>query len=281
MQSDPTDFPRRLLFWWSPRHPAPSSRQTSRQRELMPHTNSFAVRRAVVVLLIATLGCGSDLLLPPADDGVQIVAITKLLGDEQIGPVGEPLGDPLMVEVVTGSQEPAAGVEVTFELSDPAAGTVSPTVTTTNTQGQAVANWTLGITPGSYVVVARLTGVEEGDSTGDDKVAEFHASARAGPPDTLAPQIPLAQPGARGQPVMDRPRVRVVDRFGNPVPDVPVAWQVTAGEGWVASPITATDAQGSASVDWTLGNRIGVQKLTAAIESATGSPVIFTARVLF
>jgi hypothetical protein len=54
-----------------------------------------------------------------------------------------------------------------------------------------------------------------------------------------------------------------------------------AGEGRVGSPITTTDAAGKASVDWTLGNRIGVHKLTAAIESAHGSPVTFTATVLF
>jgi hypothetical protein len=75
--------------------------------------------------------------------------------------------------------------------------------------------------------------------------------------------------------------VRVVDRFGNPVPDVAVAWQVIAGEGTVTSPITTTDAEGKTGVDWTLGNRIGVHKLTAAIESATGSPVTFTAVVYF
>jgi hypothetical protein len=60
-----------------------------------------------------------------------------------------------------------------------------------------------------------------------------------------------------------------------------VAWQVTAGEGTVSEPISTTDAEGNASVAWTLGNRIGVHKLTAAIGNVTGSPVIFTANVFF
>jgi hypothetical protein len=235
----------------------------------------LSVRRALLVLLTGALGCGSDLVLPDPT-GDQIGALTKVNGDQQAGPVGETLPTPLVVKVLTQSQEPAGGVEVAFELSDPTAGNVDPTTSTTDTEGQAVANWTLGTVPGSYVVVARLGGEE-----GVDKIAEFHAEARPAAPDTLSPQTPLAQPGRREQNVDNPPQVRVVDRFGNPVPDVPVAWQVTAGEGTVTSPITTTDTEGKASVDWVLGNRIGVHKLTAAIERATGSPITFTAYVLF
>jgi Bacterial Ig-like domain (group 1) len=244
----------------------------------MPHTMTLSVRRALAVLLLGIPGCSSDLVLPPSTDGSQIAAMTKVLGDEQTGPVGEQLEDPLVVKVVTESQDPAAGVEVTFEVSDPAGGTVNPTTATTNSEGQAVAHWTLGTVPGPYTVVARLT-ASEGDTVGLNKVAEFEASAHAGEPDTLRPLIPLLQPGARGVAVQDRPQVIVVDRFGNPVAGEPVAWQVTAGEGRVSSAITTTDAEGKASVDWTLGNRIGFHKLTAAIESATGSPIVFMAQV--
>jgi hypothetical protein len=243
----------------------------------MPHTMTLSVRRAFAVVLLGILGCSSDLVLPPSNNGTQIAAMTKLLGDEQTGPVGEPL-DPLVVEVVTESQDPAVGVEVTFEVSDPVGGTVSPDTATTNSEGQAVAHWILGTVPGSYTVVARLTATD-GDPASSGKVAEFHASALAGEPDTLSPLIPLLQPGARGEAVRDRPQVRVVDRFGNPVTGEPVAWQVTAGDGRVSSAITTTDAEGKASVDWTLGNRIGFHKLTAAIENATGSPIVFMAQV--
>jgi hypothetical protein len=226
--------------------------------------------------LVGALGCGSDLLLPDPPGGGDNLALTKVTGDEQTGTVGETLPSPLVVKVLTEREQPATGREVSFELSDPAAGTVTPTTSTTNSQGEAVANWTLGTVPGPYVVVARLVGLE-----GDDKIAEFRAAAKPAAPDTLSPETPLAQPGRREQTVATAPAVRVVDRFGNPVPDVPVAWQVTAGEGNVTSPITMTDASGKTTVDWTLGNRIGVHKLTAAIGSATGSPVTFTATVLF
>jgi hypothetical protein len=230
-----------------------------------------------VVLLAGTLGCGGDLLLPDnGGSGETILGFTKVDGDVQLGFVGEALSKQLIVEVLGAGNQPVEGVEVAFELTDAAAGTVDPATAITNSEGVAVATWTLGTVPGSYTVIARLAGAEPGATS-----AEFTATAKPAAPDTIRAQIPLDQPGRRQQQVKDAPLVRVVDRFGNPVPEVPVAWQVIAGEGTVDSPITTTDAEGKASVGWTLGNRIGVHKLTAAIGSATGSPVTFTAVVYF
>jgi hypothetical protein len=235
------------------------------------------VRRALAVLSIGALGCSSDLLLPAPGGSQNIGGLTKENGDEQSGPVGETLPKHLEVKVLTESGEPVSGVQVSFELADPNGGTVDPATSTTNTSGIAVTSWTLGTVPGTYIVSARLSEVEPEV----EHIAAFSATAHPGSPDTLSPLIPLAQPGQRNEPVEDRPRVRVVDRFGNLVPNVPVAWQVISGEGRVSSPITTTDPEGTASVEWTLGNRIGVHKLTAAIESAVGSPVTFTAATFF
>jgi hypothetical protein len=234
------------------------------------------VRQALVVLLASALGCSSDLLLPDPTGGSGISALTKVDGDGQAGPVGETLPLPLKVKVLNGGDQPVVGLEVGFEVSDPAAGTVSPATATTNSSGEAVSYWKLGTVPGSYVVTARPLAVEA-----EDKIAEFRAEAKPAAPDNLSPQVPVSQPGRREQPVDPPPQVKVVDRFGNPVPDIPVAWQVIAGEGQVASLMTNTDGEGNASVEWTLGDRIGAHKLTAAIGSGTGSPVTFTAYVFF
>ena len=240
----------------------------------MPHTTPLTVRRALVVLSMGALGCGSDLVLPASPgEAVQNVALTKVDGDEQTGPVGGTL-NPLVVRVVDQEQRPVIGLEVAFEISNPAAGMVSPTTATTNSAGEAVAHWTLGTVPGPYTVLARLVAAE-----GDDKIAEFRAAAEPAEPDTLSPAVPLAQPGHREQPVATPPAVRVVDRFGNPVPNIPVAWQVIAGEGRVTAAFSSTDAQGVATIEWILGSRIGVHKLTAAIESATQPAITFTAHV--
>jgi hypothetical protein len=223
------------------------------------------------------MGCASDVLLPdPAGGSSGPVALTMFAGDQQTGTVGELLPRPLIVQVLAGDQ-PARGRKVAFVLSeDPAAGTIAPDTATTDSEGKAIALWTLGTVPGDHLVVARLVGDETAT-----QITEFRAAANAGAPDTLSPASVLSQPGRRKQPAATAPVVRVVDRFGNPVPGATVSWQVTAGQGETGAPTTTTDGNGKATVTWTLGSRTIVQKLTAAIGSIPGSPITFTATVLF
>jgi Bacterial Ig-like domain (group 1) len=97
---------------------------------------------------------------------------------------------------------------------------------------------------------------------------------------TLRAASPVTQPGQRGEPVSEPPTVEVRDDLGNPVSDAAVEWQVTAGGGDAIGQ-TTTDADGRARTEWTLGNGAGVQKLTARVDGAQGSPATFTAAVLF
>jgi hypothetical protein len=241
----------------------------------MPHTTFIIVRSIFAATSFGLLGCSSDLVLPDSpSNAAQTIALTKVGGDGQNAAVGEVLA-PLVVKVVDDQQHGLAGLSVAFQLSDPAGGIVAPDTATTNSDGDAVAQWTLGTLPGEYSVVARPVGVP-----GEDKAAEFHAIAEPGAPASLTPQTPLDQPGRRGQPVLTLPVVQVKDRYENPVPDVPVIWQVIAGEGQVTPVNINTDAEGKATAEWTLGDRIGVHKLTATVDGA-GTPVTFTARVLF
>jgi Big-like domain-containing protein len=212
----------------------------------MPHSTASAARSALILLLAGAMGCASDVLLPdPAGGSAGPVALTMFSGDPQTGTVGELL-NPLIVKVLAGDQ-PARGRQVAFLITgDPAAGTITPDTATTDSEGKAVAHWTLGTVPGDYLVVARLVGDETAT-----QVAEFRAAANAGSPETLSPASAQAQAGRRKQPVADAPVVRVVDRYGNPVPNVSVAWRVTAGQGELGAASTATDADGKATVAWT------------------------------
>jgi hypothetical protein len=241
----------------------------------MAYTTPIILRSAFAVLVLGLSGCGSDLVLPEApSSAAQTVALTKVNGDPQTGQVGETL-KPLVVRVVDQQQHPVSGLTVSFQVSDPAAGALDPASAVTNSAGEAVAFWTLGTSPGSYSAVASLAGVE-----GEDKVAQFQAIAEPGAPAALTAETPALQPGRREQKVQTSPMVQVLDRFGNPVPGVAVVWQVISGEGTVTPLINPTDPGGQASADWTLGDRIGVHKLTAAVEGA-GLPVTFEAQVLF
>jgi len=236
--------------------------------------------RALALIFAGLLGCGSDLLLPDSPDGAVVLA--KVGGDNQNGVVGERLQEPLVVQVKTGRGLAAIEREVEFVFTDDA-GVVTPSRAITNSLGEAKASWTLGSEPGPQTVMAQLVVAD----TLDLQTAEFTAQAAPGAPDTLspAPGSPTSQHGRRHQeiPPGTRPVIQVVDRFGNPVPQVSVAWQVVSGEGQVSEAITLTDNAGTATVRWTLGGRVGLQRLTAAVGPGpvTGSPVTFTATVFF
>ena len=234
-----------------------------------------SVRQALIVILMSAPACSSDLVLP--ETGQAIGSVNKV-GDwqtMQTGKVGDELS-PLVVQVLTERQTPAEGVKVSFRLVDPASGVLTPSSSFTNSEGKAVASWKLGTVPGAYMAVARLVDVNEIQDS-----LEFQAAAIPAAPDTLSAESSRNQPGQRREEVGDPPLVRVVDKYGNPVPNATVAWQVIFGEGQVTNPVTTTDADGRTSVAWTLGNRIGVQKLSASVEGSAVQPIIFEARVFF
>ena len=225
--------------------------------------------------LAVTLGCGSDLALPTTSgEGVDL---SILEGNGQTGTVGQELPQPLVVVVESGG-DPVEGHKVAFVVAGaPAAGQLEPDTAVSGPDGRAVARWVLGSETGPHEVEARLVVTEPAPPP----TAVFEASAVAGEPDTLRAVSPVSQPGKLGQPTPDDPTVLVLDLFGNPVAGAEVDWDVTAGRGTASSPRTATGTDGKATVTWTLGLGIGVQKLSARVEGAHGSPVTFTATVLF
>lgn len=236
------------------------------------HTRTNRISRVASVALAATLGCGGDLRLPSSSGEGMDLTITG--GNGQTGTVGEALPAPLEVRVIADGA-PIGGHQVAFIVTGAGAGRLEPDTAVSGADGLAAARWVLGPEVGPYEVEARLV------VTGTAPSATFEASAQAGEPDTLKAASATSQPGRIGQAVADDPTVRVVDQFGNLVPGVAVSWEVTSGGGTLSSSETATGADGQATVTWTLGLGIGVQKMTARVESAHGKPVTFTATVLF
>jgi hypothetical protein len=224
---------------------------------------------------LALLGCGGDLSLP-SDSGAGL-ALSIVDGNGQTGTVGQQLPEPLIVKVESGGT-PVPGHQIAFVVSgDPAAGRLEPDTAVSGADGRAVTHWVLGSEPGPHEVEARLVVSEPAPPP----TAVFAASAVAGEPDTVRAVSPVSQPGRIGRAVPEAPTVMVLDRFGNPVAGAGVTWDVTTGGGSVSSPTTQADASGEATVIWTLGMGIGVQKMGARIDGAHGSPVTFTATVLF
>lgn len=231
-------------------------------------------RVLLAALAAAGLACGGDLTLPDSSGAGLDLDIVG--GNGQTGAVGEALPEPVVVRVVAEGGQPVAGRKVAFVLPDGASGRTEPDTSVTNSSGEALARWVLGTAPGSQALEARLVSEIE-----NPPAAHFEASAVPAAPDTLRALSPLSQPGRRGETLEEPPVVLVVDRFGNPVAGVDVAWVVTAGGGAVNDAGTPTGVDGTASVSWTLGGRIGVHKLEASVPQASGSPVTFSAIVLF
>jgi Big-like domain-containing protein len=235
---------------------------------------SWRVPAPAVMLVL--LGCSADLTLPGST--APTLAVAVLQGDGQVGTVGEELPDPVVVEVKTDGGQAMADRRVAFvAVQGAGAGGFDPDTAVTDSKGQAQTRWVLGTAVGVYTAEARL--VPDGESA--LPTAPLQATADPGDPDTVRAIGPTIQPGSRGEPLPEPLAILAVDRFGNPVAGAEVKWEVSSGNGELSAETTLTGSDGTTSVIWTLGNRVGVQWATAEVDHADGSPVTFTATVGF
>jgi hypothetical protein len=119
----------------------------------MPIMNDKA--RVFKLLLLATAGCGEDSNVQP----VVPAAIEALAGADQIGRVSSVLPDSLRVQVTDASGNPAPGVAVSWAVVQ-GDGTVSPTSSTTDSDGSAATQFTLGAAEGQQQVSATVGGLD-------------------------------------------------------------------------------------------------------------------------
>lgn len=180
------------------------------------------------------------------------------------GTVGSALDPAPRVRVSDQYGNPVPGATVTFT---PSAGSVAAATVAAGADGVARADWTLGPTPGPQTLTA---------ATGT-LTATFTATAATAGAATLAKTAGDGQQAIAGGAVAVAPTVRLVDRFGNPVRGVTITFQASAGS--VVGPAPLTGDDGTARVgQWTLGNTLGEQTLTAT--AAGLPPVTFTATAI-
>jgi hypothetical protein len=239
--------------------------------------NRFAlVLPTAAVLIVGLAGCGDDLTLPAP--GPTALSLDVLGGNDQTGTVGQELENPVVVVVKTTAGVPIPGREVAFATTGAGAGAFDPASAMTDAQGKALSHWTLGTVPGEYS--GQATVLAQQDST--PPPVTFRATANPGSPDSVRADSPTIQNGRRGEAVDQPLVVVVVDRYGNPVPNVEVTWRAELGNGDLTPASgTVTGTDGRCGVIWTLGNRIGIQQVTAEVHDLIGSPVTFSATVLF
>ena len=184
------------------------------------------------------------------------------------------------VEVLVKDQEGKAfaGAKVNFAVTE---GAVSSGSVTTNASGKASVTWTLGATVGAQTLT--ITAFKANGTTALSG-APLSVTATAKAP-LAATSIELVTGGGQSalvETTLNNPiKVLVKDQDGNGFAGTTVNFVVT--EGSVSAASATTDANGMASITWTLGATIGSQLLTVTAVKAdgttalTGSPLTVTA----
>ena len=198
-------------------------------------------------------------------------AVERMAGDGQRGRPGTPLVEPVVVRILDAGGSPVAGTAVFFS---PAAGSgsVTPGTAPTDMAGEARASWTLGDGFGLQSLVA---------SVADGANTLFTATAQR--PNELADSVRVVsgdgQAARPGKGLRSPIVVRVLDEHGAPVEGATVRFETPLGHGLADPDSVRSDHQGEAATTWTLGEKVGLQLLTASVPDGPGVRFTATASV--
>lgn len=189
-------------------------------------------------------------------------------GNSQTTPAGTAVPVAPAVKVTDASDNPVAGVRVTFAVTA-GGGTVTGPPPLTNAQGiAAVAQWKLGTTIGQNALTATVDGIAA--------PLVFQATATVGPPAQLTLVEGDGQNATIGTAVATSPAVKITDAFGNVVTGLSITFTIGSGGGTLTGGSPISDANGVARVGtWRLGFVPGVNTVTASRDGVP--PVTFTA----
>ncbi len=187
-------------------------------------------------------------------------------GDAQTDTVGRRLPIALGARVRLADGRPVQGVAVAWAVEG-SAGSLAPLTATTNEQGIARAQWTLGTVTGTQYARATAAGLAS--------VARFSATALPGAIASFTIVGGNGQLGEPGATLANPLVVRASDQYGNALAGRTVQWAVTSGGGSLSQTDTVTDASGRASTVWTLGATTGEQTVVASTMGAAS--LTFTA----
>ena len=175
-------------------------------------------------------------------------------GDNQVATVGTALTNNMRV-VVTDDGDPVEGQVVTWATGN---GSVTPTQSTTDQNGIATTNWTLGNVAGAQSMTASLSGAVNSPLT-------FSATGTPGPITTFSAITGSEQFAAVSTAFAQQATVKVADQFGNGISGVVVTWAVGSGSITPSAGFNNTGSNGQASVSVVAGDAAGPAVLNATI----------------
>jgi hypothetical protein len=241
-----------------------------------------------LLLVFGLASCDASPLLFPSPEAVELVGDAGTTAAPLVGVVDEVVAPGPILRVVDAAGNPVPGARVRVAPAPGSAATLEVTEYISDRQGRIVVEgWRLGETTGGYELRGQLLppGADAPPPTlgpGDLRVL---ATARPGAPATLEWTPPQGEPSLAlvNQLFGDLPPVRVRDRFGNPVPQVQVTFQVLSGGGTPGVTQAFTDNEGTARVlTWRMGPDAGLQELEARVTDAPSvSDTLRATAVLF
>ncbi len=205
----------------------------------------------------------------------EATSIGLSLGGDQFAAPGSTLPQQIIVKVNDQNDLGLSGVSVYFEVTE---GSVSPSSTITDAGGFARVTWTLGSTPGTQTLTVTAF---KADGTTNLTGSPLLVYATASSASSIELSSGGDQTGIVGISLVEPIEVLVKDSNGNDFKGATVNFEVS--EGSVSSASAISDADGKASVTWTLGSTEGVQTLTVTsfkldgTTPLTGSPLSVTA----
>jgi hypothetical protein len=214
------------------------------------------------ILAVLTTSC-TESPTQPADPRLRIEVVTSASGGVVATDV--PTVPGFRVSNAAGRPVSNAAVSFTVEGTD---ALVEPATVVTGADGVArPLRWRLGRNAGSQALVASV----------ESASARATVTAAPGAPDRLLSVGDTLVVTAAGDTVTGRVRLRVVDRFDNPVPSTPVTWSISRGA--VLSAAVATGSDGAVTQPaFVAASTVGRDELTARVASLLRTtPVIVNA----
>ncbi len=147
--------------------------------------------------------------------------LSRISGYDQEGFPGDTLSCPLVVEVKDQFDKPLQNVQVTFAVIA-GGGTLTVTSATTDSNGRAKSELTLGPIAGTNTVTATASGIEQ---------SEIFSAEGVRTPQSI---LKISDDAQEGIPNMRLPHpfiIEVQDKNGLPLEGVPVTFVVTSGDG--------------------------------------------------
>ena len=226
---------------------------------------AISLRRAagltLAFLTAASLAACSDAVTTASSPSASLVLVAESAAQQTLT-VGTIASDSLKVRVATNGVTRASGLAVKWSIVS-GDGTVSSPTSSTNANGEAAIAFKAGTHSGVTQVSAKVEGA--GPAVFDLQQVAGSVSVA-----TAMSDEPTSVMLGTGSVAL---RILIRDVYGNPVTGQAVYWSVTGGDGIFDSPVSVSDANGVATVNFTPDGLDGSRTIQGRTADGVGAEI--------